>query len=275
MLALHILPADVITPFQALVLGAVQGLTELLPVSSSAHLFLVPTLLGWRYEGLAFDVALHGGTLVALVLAFWKDWLDLARDVFAADGAVAREARLMWAKLAVATVPGAIAGKLLDELADQKLRALPLQAATLAVFGLLMWYVDRTRGPGRDEKSPGWGTSIGMGLAQCLALVPGVSRSGITMTAGRASGLSRVSVARFSFMLATPITFGAILLKLKDVPHDVPPGTLAVGVVAAALFGVLAIRMLLGLLRRVGFGVFAVYRVLLAAGVLVFWMTHR
>jgi undecaprenyl-diphosphatase len=275
MLALHPLSANVITPFQALVLGAVQGLTELLPVSSSAHLYLVPTLLGWKYEGVAFDVALHGGTLVALVLAFWKDWLDLVRDAFSPDGVVAREARLMWARLVVATIPGAIAGKLLDQLADEKLRAVPLQAATLAVFGLLMWWVDRTRGPGRDVKSPGWGTSLAMGLAQCLALVPGVSRSGITMTAGRATGLSRVSVARFSFMLATPITFGALLLMMKDVPHDVPLATLGVGVVAAAAFGILAIRFLLDLLRRAGFGVFAAYRVALAAGVLVFWMAHR
>ncbi len=275
MLAFHALPAAVITPFQALVLGAVQGLTELLPISSSAHLFLVPTLLGWKYEGLAFDVALHGGTLVALVLGFWRDWVDLAVGAFAKDTAVARAARLTWAKLVVATIPGAIAGKLLDEIAEQKLRDVPLQAVMLAVFGLVMWWVDRGRGPGRDEDSPGWGTSIGVGLAQCLALVPGVSRSGITMTAARGAGLSRVSSARFSFLLATPITFGALVLKLKDVPHDVPPATLAIGVVSAGLFGVLAIRVLLRLLRHAGFGVFAAYRVALGVGVFAFWMAHR
>ncbi len=266
--------ATTITPFQALVLGAVQGLTELLPISSSAHLYVVPTLLGWKYEGLAFDVALHGGTLVALVIAFWKDWMSLLADAFSAVPAVAREARLTWAKLVVATIPGAIAGKLLDELAETKLRSLVLQAAMLALFGLVLWLVDRARGAGRDERSPSWGTALGMGFAQCLALVPGVSRSGITMTAGRAAGLSRVSAARFSFLLATPITFGALVLKLKDVPHDVPPATLALGVVSAGIFGVLAIRLLLGMLRRVGFGVFFAYRAVLAA-VIVAWLARH
>jgi undecaprenyl-diphosphatase len=273
MLPFHPLLADVITPVQALVLGAVQGLTELLPVSSSAHLYVVPTLLGWKYEGVAFDVALHGGTLVALVIAFWKDWLTLLREAFAADGAVARAARMTWLKLVAATIPGAIAGKLLDKYADTTLRQLPLQAAMLAVFGLLLWLVDRSR-PGRDEDSPGWGTTMAMGLAQCVALVPGVSRSGITMTAGRAGGLSRVSAARFSFLLATPITAGALVLKLKDMPHDVPAATLGIGVASAAVFGILAIRVLLRMLRTTGFGVFFAYRAALAAGIVVWIVRH-
>jgi undecaprenyl-diphosphatase len=276
MLALSAAPAAAatLTPVQALVLGAVQGLTELLPVSSSAHLYVVPTLLGWRYEGVAFDVALHGGTLVALVIAFWKDWWALVTDLFSPDARLVSEARGLWARLIVCTIPGAIAGKLLDEIAERSLRSLPLQAAMLAIFGLVLWLVDRFRPPGRDERVPGWGTSLAMGFAQCVALVPGVSRSGITMTAGRATGLSRLSAARFSFLLATPITFGALLLKLKDMPHDVPAATMAIGVVSAALFGILAIRVLLGLLRRAGFGVFFVYRALLAL-VIVAWLVRR
>lgn len=265
--------AEVITPLQALVLGAVQGLTELLPVSSSAHLYVVPTLLGWKYEGVAFDVALHGGTLVALVIAFWNDWLALLREAFSDNTELARGARMMWAKLVVATIPGAIAGKLLDQYADTYLRQLPLQAAMLVLFGLLLWLVDRGR-PGRDERSPGWGTAMAMGLAQCVALVPGVSRSGITMTAGRAAGLSRVSAARFSFLLATPITAGALLLKLKDVPHDVPATTLAIGVASAAVFGILAIRVLLRVLRTAGFGVFFAYRVVFAAFIVAWLARH-
>jgi undecaprenyl-diphosphatase len=265
--------AQVLTPLQALVLGAVQGLTELLPVSSSAHLYAVPTLLGWTYEGVAFDVALHGGTLVALVIAFGKDWWALATEAFARDAAVARAARGTWAKLVVATIPGAIAGKLLERAADTTLRWLPLQAIMLAVFGLLLWLVDRGR-PGRDEDSPGWGTALGMGFAQCLALVPGVSRSGVTMTAGRATGLSRVSAARFSFLLATPITAGALVLKLRDMPRDVPAPTMAIGVASAAVFGILAIRWLLALLRRTGFGVFFAYRAVLAA-VLLAWVARH
>ncbi len=274
MIAIHPPLAEVITPLQSVVLGAVQGLTELLPVSSSAHLYVVPTLLGWKYEGVAFDVALHGGTLVALVIAFWNDWITLLRDAFSDNAALARETRMTWAKLVVATIPGAIAGKLLNEYADTTLRHLPLQAAMLVVFGLLLWLVDRNR-PGRDERSPGWGTAMAMGLAQCVALVPGVSRSGITMTAGRAAGLSRVSAARFSFLLATPITAGALALKIKDVPHDVPLATLAFGVVSAAVFGVLAIRFLLRMLRTAGFGVFFAYRAAFAAFIFAWVALHR
>jgi len=262
------------TPLQAAVLGAVQGLTELLPISSSAHLFIVPTLLGWPYAGLAFDVALHGGTLIALVIAFWSDWMAMLRGLFSPDAAVAGEARLLLAKLVVATIPAAIAGMLLGSAAEEKLRFLPLQAATLFFFGLLLWLVARNR-PGTDTKSPSWAQALGMGIAQCLALVPGVSRSGSTMTAGRAQGLSRISAARFSFLLATPITFGALVLEARKMPHDLPASTLAIGVVTAAVFGLFAIRLLLGMLRRSGFGVFFAYRAALAVCILVFWLSKR
>lgn len=263
------------TPLQAAVLGAVQGLTELLPVSSSAHLYVVPTVMGWKYGGLAFDVALHGGTLLALVVAFWNDWITMLREAFSRDAAVARDARMLWAKLVVATIPAAIVGKLLGSAAEDHLRALPLQAATLFVFGLLLWLADRFLPAGRETRSPSWAQAVGMGLAQCLALVPGVSRSGVTMTAGRAQALARVSAARFSFLLATPITFGALLLEAREVPRDLPASTLAIGVVTSAVFGVLAIRLLLGMLRRTGFGVFFAYRAVLAIGILAFWLAGR
>lgn len=266
--------AGTLTPFQAFILGAVQGLTELLPISSSAHLFIVPTVLGWHYEGVAFDVALHGGTLVALMIAFGKDWLRLATDVFSSDGAIAKAARDLWIKLVVCSIPAAIAGKLLDKLADEKLRSIPLQAAMLAIFGILLWAADRFSAKGEETSRPSWTTSLAMGFAQCLALVPGVSRSGITMSAGRATGLARMSAARFSFMLATPITAGALLLKLKDMPHDVPVSTMAIGIVTAAVFGVFAIGVLLNFLRKTGFGVYAVYRVLLAIALFAWVARH-
>ena len=275
MFLLTIVTPATTTPLQAAVLGAVQGLTELLPVSSSAHLYLVPTLLGWPYAGLAFDVALHGGTLLALVVAFWADWMAMARGAFSPDAAVAREARMLWAKLAVATVPAAIVGKLFGDLFEHHARFLPLQAATLFVFGLLLWAVDRFRPPGDNPRSPSWAVALSMGFAQCLALVPGVSRSGVTITTGRATGLSRVAAARFSFLLATPITFGALVLKARDVPHDLPLSTIAIGVATSAVFGVLAIRLLLGMLRHKGFGVFFAYRAALALGVLGFWLARR
>ncbi len=266
--------ALLLTPFQAFVLGAIQGLTELLPVSSSAHLFVVPHLLGWPYAGLAFDVALHGGTLVALIIAFWKDWLGLVRNAFASDPAVQRDTRSVWLQLVVASIPAAIAGVLLGDIAEEKLRSMPLQAIMLVVFGGLLWAADRFLPKGRDAANPGLPTALVMGFAQCLALVPGVSRSGITMTAGRSSGLSRLSAARFSFLLATPITFGALLIKVKDLPADLDLKVLAIGVVSAAVFGLLAIRLLMGMLKRVGFGFFFAYRAVLGLVILVWLRGH-
>jgi undecaprenyl-diphosphatase len=257
------------SPFQAAVLGAVQGLTEFLPVSSSAHLYVIPTLLGWPYAGVAFDVALHWGTLLALLAAFWKDWLTMARDAIAGSAPERATARGTWLKLAVASVPAAIAGLLLEDLADSTLRALPIQAATLAVFGFLLWWVDRSRPVGRELRDPGWRTCLIMGSAQALALVPGVSRSGVTITSGRACGLAKVSAARFSFLLATPITFGAGLLKMRDLSPDLPVGTLAIGVISAAVTGFFAIRGLIRFLGRAGFGGFFVYRLILAAVILL------
>jgi undecaprenyl-diphosphatase len=267
----------VLSPLQAFVLGAVQGLTELLPISSSAHLFLVPTLLGWPYAGVAFDVALHAGTLLALVAAFFGDWIQLFRDALGKDVAVRTDARNAFGMIVVATIPGLVAGKMLGDLEDQ-LRSVPLQATMLLVFGILMWLADKLAGRGRDGRAPGWGTALAVGFAQCLALVPGVSRSGITMTAGRAAGLSRLACARFSFMVSIPITLAAVLytllLKSRNLVAEVPMSTLAIGVVTSALFGFVAIRFMLGLLRRTGLGVFAAYRVVLALGLFMWAFRH-
>lgn len=260
-------PQAALSPLQAVVLGALQGLTEPLPISSSAHLYAVPRLLGWEYAGLSFDVALHWGTLLALVAAFWRDWWDLAAGTVTGPPAGRAAARGAWLRLIVASIPAALAGVLLEDL-ESRLRSLPLLAALLAVFGLLLWGADRLRPAGREERLPGWGPCLAMGLAQAIALVPGVSRSGVTMTAGRLSGLARVSAARFSFLLATPITFGAGLLELRHLGPGVPLGTLAVGMVSAAVVGLLAIRGLIRWLGRAGFGVFFAYRVLFAAFIL-------
>ena len=265
--------ADSLTPFRAAVLGAIQGVTEFLPISSSAHLYAVPEMLGWKYEGVAFDVALHWGTLLALLAAFWRDWLGLARGILKTGpaGATARSTLL---RLAVASVPAVVAGLLLQEEAETHLRALPLQAALLVVFGVLLWLADRGRQGIRHADVPGWGTSLLVGAAQAVALVPGVSRSGITMTAARASGMDRVSAARFSFLLATPITFGAGLVALRHLSHDLPVATLAAGVATSTMVGLLAIRGLLRWLGRAGFGVFCAYRVAFAAAI-VAWLALR
>ncbi len=260
--------------FQAIVLGAVQGVTEFLPVSSSAHLYIVPKLLGWHYAGLGFDVALHWGTLIALLIAFGGTWLALARDAFAADGAVRNEARSTWAKLIVGSVPAVIAGLLLRHAAESWLRYLPLQAAMLVIFGFLLWWIDRVRPQGAAGVIPGWRASIVMGLAQSLALVPGVSRSGVTITAGRAMGEHRVSAARFSFLLATPITMGAGLLELKNIEPTLSPTIIAAGVISAALVGWLVIGALLRWLGRAGFAMFFAYRVVLAAVIVAHLWAH-
>ena len=272
-----LLVEPLLTPLQALVLGAVQGLSELLPISSSAHLYLVPTLLGWPYAGVAFDVAMHAGTLLALGAAFFEDWVRLFRDAVGADAALRTDARNMFGMLVVATVPGLVAGRVLGEL-EERLRSVPLQATMLLVFGILLWLADRYSGRGRDDRAPGWGTSLAVGFAQCLALVPGVSRSGITMTAGRAAGLSRIGAARFSFMLSMPITLAAVLytglLKSRNLLAEMPISTLLIGIASSALFGFFAIRFMLGLLRKTGFGVFAAYRAVLALGLFIWAARH-
>lgn len=259
--------------FQAIVLGAIQGLTEFLPISSSAHLYVVPTLLHWPYAGVAFDVALHWGTLLALLAAFWRDWLGMLTPLASGPTAARSQAVSMWLKIAAASVPGAIAGVMLKDVAESGLRNLPLQAAMLAIFGLLLWAVDRFAPVGSRTNQPGWGTSLGMGIAQALALIPGVSRSGVTITAGRATGLDRVSAARFSFLLATPITFGAGLLELRHLSHDISIAALAAGVVTAAVVGLLTIRGLMRWLGKAGFAAFFAYRV--AFALLIVWSLVR
>lgn len=267
------------SPLQAAALGAIQGFTEFLPVSSSAHLYVIPTLLGWHYAGVAFDVALHWGTLLALVLALGGTWVGLFRDALTGIPGRRSAAWSTLVKLAVASVPAAIAGFLLQDAAEHLLRNLWLQAAMLVIFGFLLWWVDRAQSTRQDSlgtplEMPGFGACMVVGCAQALALVPGVSRSGVTITAARAMGVPRVSAARLSFLLATPITFGAGLLELRHLPKELPLSTLGIGVAVAAITGVIAIRGLLTWLQRAGFAGFFAYRVLFALGIVVFMVTR-
>jgi undecaprenyl-diphosphatase len=263
------------TQLEAALLGAVQGVAELLPISSSAHLYVIPSILGRPYAGPAFDVTLHAGTFVALLAAFWRDWLELARNAFAADRAARAAARTIWARLAVASAPAAVAGYLLQDAAAGWLRSLPLQASMLLVFGFLLWWIDRARPATRHERVPGWGTCLFVGAAQTLALVPGVSRSGVTMTAARLAGLTRVDSARFSFLLATPITLGACLVESHHAASRLPVGTLLAGMLSAAVVGLLAIGVLLRWLGRTGFAPFFAYRAVLAAFIFFHWLGRQ
>ena len=270
-----------LTNWQALVLGVVQGLTELLPISSSGHLGLVPWLGEWRYLAehpdfnKTFDVALHLGTLVAVAAYFRRDvavltaaWLRSVRR----RAIETAEERVAWL-VAIATVPAAVAGAAGETVIQEHLGHPWQIAILLAVFGLVLWVADRT--PERRElEELGLATAVAVGAAQALSLMPGVSRSGITITAGRFLGLTRETAARFSFLLLIPIVLGAVLLKgWTDVVHgDLPAGwagPFLVGTIAAAASGLAAISALLGYVRRHDYSVFVVYRLAAAAVVLL------
>jgi undecaprenyl-diphosphatase len=270
-----------LSDWQALVLGIVQGATELLPISSSGHLILVPWLAGWRYLeehpdfNKTFDVALHLGTLVAVVVYFWRDVVRLVRAWFRS---VARRAistdeeRVAWF-VAVATVPAAIAGAAGESFIEDHLGDPWQIAILLAVFAGILWLADRVAAR-RTIADIGWGGAVGVGLAQCLALMPGVSRSGVTITAGRFLRLDRDSAARLSFLLLIPIVFGAAVLKgVKDVALEGLPagsaGPFVVGMLAAAVVGLVAIWALLGYVRRHTYSLFVLYRFALAAAIAV------
>ena len=256
--------------FQAAVLGVLQGLAEFLPVSSSAHLSLAPWAFGWPEPGLAFDVALHVGTLVALLWYFRAEWVALARAgasvISTRHVETEQERRAVF--LVIATVPGAIAGLLLEKQAETIFRAPALTAVALIGMGALLWVADAVAPRVRPLVVMRWRDALVIGCAQAFALIPGVSRSGATITAGRALGFDRTAATVFSFMMSMPIIAAAAVLKLpKALAHGID-APLAVGVVTAALSSALAIAVLLRFIQRRGFGAFAVYRFALGAAVL-------
>jgi undecaprenyl-diphosphatase len=260
------------TVFQAIVLGLVQGLTELLPVSSSAHLALTPYFLGWQDPGLSFDVALHIGTLLAIVWYFRAEWIDMIASAWRIARTrrveTVHDRRLVY--LIVATTPAGIGGVLLNDLAKSTFRSPYVIGTTLIVLGLLLWVVDRRSPRSRMIEEITLRDAIVVGCAQVLALVPGVSRSGSTITAGRLMHLDRPSAARFSFLMSMPITLAAVVFEAPEALRaeglSVP---LLAGVAAAAVSSWLAITVLLRYVSKHSFGIFALYRVLLAA--VVFW----
>ena len=265
---------------QAIVLGIVQGLAEFLPISSSAHLALIPWAFGWEDPGLSFDVALHWGTLAAILAVFWRDWIRLLRAGLLNRGDPV-DRRLFWA-LVVSSVPGAIAGKLLDKWAEENLRAPLLIACTLAVMGVVLWVADRVGEKTRKLDQMTIGKALSIGVAQAAALVPGVSRSGVTISLGLFENFTRDEIARFSFLMSTPIIFGAGLVKLPKMIHEMRSGTgfvtwaaLWTGFFAAAIVGVAVIRWMLDYLRRRTYAVFAWYRIALAAGIVALWLSGR
>ena len=279
---------------EAIVLGIVQGLTEFLPVSSTAHLALVPwlvTTLGWANwpdPGLTFDVALHGGTLVAILLYFWRTWIQIIRA--ALGGKVVRfsevrddvrdltpeeerrERQLLWFMIA-ATIPAGLAGALLEKHIETTFRAPALVASMLIVVAVIMWIAERMSKFEKPLPQIGLGDAMIVGVLQAFAVIPGVSRSGITITGGLFRNFTREAAARFSFLLSTPIIAGAALLKLHHVmKHGLPPGMatgFAVGIIVSALVGYATIAWFIRYLQTRTLTVFIVYRILFGIAVLL------
>jgi undecaprenyl-diphosphatase len=256
-------------------LALVQGITEFLPISSSAHLILVPVITGWEDQGLAFDVAVHGGTLLAVLLYFRH---EVGRMTIATFGSLrgdwTPDAKLAWA-VVLGTLPVVVAGLLLKGYVEGPLRAPLVIATTTIVFGLLLWWADVHGRRARDEYTVSWRDAVLVGLAQAIALIPGVSRSGITITAGLLLGLTREGAARFSFLLSIPTLLASTVLVTRDLLQAAEPvdwSALAIGFALAAVSAYLCIHYFIRLLSRTGMLPYVIYRLVLGAVLFyLFW----
>lgn len=261
---------------QIMVLALVQGLTEFLPISSSAHLILVPQLTDWGDQGLAFDVAVHVGTLMAVIGYFRRDLITILGDWFASLVQRKRvgDSNLAWA-VGLGTIPVGIAGLLFQGSIETVLRSPLVIAATTILFGLLLWWADRSGTQDRTEHSIGWRDVVIIGLAQAVALIPGTSRSGITMTAALFMGLNRSAAARFSFLLSIPVILlagGLNGIELFQQGEAVDWTALGLGVLFSALSAYLCITLFLKALERIGMTPFVIYRLLLGAVLLMIYV---
>lgn len=264
--------------YQGIILGIVQGITELLPISSSAHLFLIPWLLGWKVPE-AFDVALHFGTLLAIGIFFFKDWIELIKGGYnlAIKKKKSTEGRMFW-YIVIATIPGGIIGFILDKYAEEILTQPLIIAIALIVMGIILYLVDKNSKKETEYENLSFKQTFIIGLSQALAFIPGVSRSGITMTTGRALGVKREAVAKYSFMLSTPIVLAATIFKLKDFIEYFliadAAGIIAfiLGVVLSFIVGIIVIKFLLEYLRKGSFKIFAIYRIIIGIIVVVWYV---
>jgi len=264
---------------QIIILGIVQGLTEFLPISSSAHLILVPIILGWQDQGLAFDVAVHLGSLIAVVTYFRKDLYQMSSDWF--KSVYLRKSvgnsRLAWAVI-LGTIPAAVVGLLLHDFIDTQLRSEIVIAYATIGFGLLLlaadWYGNQKEHRRHDEKNITWKDVLVISLFQVLALIPGTSRSGITMTAGLFMGLSRTASARFSFLLAIPLILAAGGYKTKTLLESsiaVDWSAIVIGMIVSGMSALFCIHFFLKLLDRFGMLPYVVYRLVLGGVLLIFF----
>lgn len=260
-----------ITIFRAIILGAVQGLTELLPISSSAHLFIIPWICGWGEIG-DFDVALHFGTLLAIGIFFFKDWLKLIKGGY--DQAVKKkktfEGKMFW-YIVIATIPGGIIGYLLDHYCSDILTRPEIIGCALIFMGIVLYIIDRKAKSKVKYEEMNFKQTFLIGLSQALAFIPGVSRSGVTMTTARTMGIERESAAKYSFMLSAPIVLAATIFKLKDFVFSVP---FFVGILVSFLVGIVVIKFLLKYLQKGDFKIFAIYRIVIGIVVLLIFINR-
>lgn len=264
------------TIIQSVILGVVQGLTELLPISSSAHLFLIPWIFNWEIPE-SFDVALHFGTLLAIGIFFFKDWIRLIVGGYKQTIKKEKnsEGRMFW-YIVLATIPGGIIGFILDHFIESYLTKPLIIAIALIIMGIILYLVDKHCKSETEYKNMTLKQTFLIGLSQCLAFIPGVSRSGITMTAGRIMGVKRESVAKYSFMLSGPIVLAATIFKLGDfieyfaVANITGIISFVIGVLASFIVGIIVIKFLLEYLKKGSFKIFAIYRMVI--GVIVIAM---
>ena len=265
------------TILQSIFLGIIQGAAEFLPISSSAHLIIAPWLFRFPDPGLSFDVALHVGTLVAVALYFYRDWMCIFRLALLPKvepsedcGRLNLRQNMLWL-LIVATVPGILAGYFFESYAESTFRSPILIAVTLSAVGLILYIVDKYHTHRKNLKQISWLDSLFVGLSQAVAIIPGVSRSGATITTGLAMGLKRESAARFSFLLSTPIILGAAAVKL---PHLLKSGLdiyLILGMLSAAVSGYLAIKYLLKFVGRASYAIFFWYRLAISLAIVLIY----
>jgi undecaprenyl-diphosphatase len=264
------------TDWQTFWLAFVQGFTEFLPISSSAHLILMPRLFGWPDQGLAFDVAVHVGSLGAVLFYFRRDLVPMLRDwgLTLAGRPATQYSRMAWAVI-IGTIPLGIGGILLKTLVSGELRSPLVIAATTIIFGLALGWSDRIGSRKRNEHDIGWKDALLIGAAQVLALIPGTSRSGITITAGLLLGLTRTAAARFSFLLSIPAILlpGSLLgVELLQSPDPVHWRSFFLGMVLSAIFAYLCIRLFLAWIQKMDMTIFVVYRLVLGVFLLVVFL---
>lgn len=268
------------TIFQTIILGIVQGITEFFPISSSGHLIAIRYLFNFGLESskaeMVFDIALHFGTFLAILIFFFKDFWKMLMEGFRFKGSDGRysfknlkqEGKIMW-YIVAACIPAGVMGILFEDVIERYIRTPLVVAIAMGVMGIIMYVVDKYSKVESDMSKLNLKQAMGVGIGQMLAMIPGFSRSGTTMTAARAMKIDRKSAAKFSFSLGAPVMFGAALLAVKDLTLDMINIQFVLGVLVSFVVGMIAIKALMKIVEKIGFGVFAIYRVVLALVIII------